>query len=155
MRDQSARRSVLSVGAADQPHSARFATTCDYYQLLIRNTGNKTSRDVYWRIFLAEDVGNVQAAGGRDLGPITLDGVVYRQLVGSFRRPIFPARTAFIVSLKAARTGEGRRRIAIRWALVSEDGRVPEDESAYGNLTIDSAGVQADTDQGIGVVSTK
>ena len=80
---------------------------------------------------------NLQAAGGKDLGPITLDGIVYRQLAGSFSRPIFPTRSGFIVALKVARAGGGRQPVTIRWVLVSEDGRVPEDESTYGSLTID------------------
>jgi hypothetical protein len=142
IREHRDRRSVLSLTAAEQPHVSRFATTSDYYGLLIRNTGNKTSRDVYWRIFLAEDSRNLQAAGGKDLGLSTLDGIVYRQLAGSLRRPIFPTRSGFIVALKMARASGGRQPVTIRWVLVSEDGRVPEDESTYGSLTIDCVGVQ-------------
>jgi hypothetical protein len=140
MRQSLTRRSVLSLAAAEPPHTSRFATTSDYYQLLIRNTGNKTSREVYWRVFLAEAARNLQAAGGRDLGPITLDGVVYRQLAGSFREPIFPSRAGFIVALKVARTSADDRPVTIRWVLVSEDGRVPEKDGAYGHLTIDTLG---------------
>jgi hypothetical protein len=134
---------VLSLTAGEQPHVSRFATTSDYYGLLIRNTGNKTSREVYWRIFLAADARHVQAAGGKDLGPVTLEGVVYRQLAGFFTRPIFPTRSGFIVALKVARTGGTRQPVTIRWVLVSEDGRVPESEGAYGTLIID--GVECPT----------
>jgi hypothetical protein len=137
MRKRGARRSVLSLTAAEQPHVSRFATTSDYYGLLIRNAGNKTAREVFWRILLANDSGNLQAAGGRELGPITLDGVVYRQLAGSFNRPIFPTRSGFIVALKVARGNADRQAVTIRWVLVSEDGRVPEEEGAYAQLTID------------------
>ena len=80
----------------------------------------------------------VQAVGGKDLGPITLDGIVYRQLAGSLRRPILPTRSGFIVALKVARAGNCRQSVTIRWVLVSEDGRVPEDERVYGTLTIDA-----------------
>jgi hypothetical protein len=139
-RERSARRSVLSLTAVEQPHVSRFATTSDYYGLLIRNTGNKTAREVYWRIFLDEDSRNIQAAGGRDLGPITLEGGVYRHLAGFFTRPIFPARSGFIVALKVARADGSRQRVTIRWVLVSEDGRVPEEEGAYAKLIIDSIG---------------
>jgi hypothetical protein len=137
---------MLSLTAAEQPHVSRFATTSDYYGLLIRNSGNKTSRDVYWRILLAADARNLQAQGGKELGPIALDGTVYRQLTGSFRRPIFPTRSGFIVALKVARE-YGRQPVTIRWVLVSEDGRVPEDESTYGSLTIDGVGVDPQDDQ--------
>ncbi len=132
------RRSQLSLTVAAPPHVSRFATTSDYYALLIRNTGNKTSREVFWRILLPGDSRNLQAAGGRDLGPVTLDGVVYHQLAGSCRRPIFPTRSSFIVTLRMARSGGDRPPVTIRWALVSEDGRVPEDENAYGSLIIES-----------------
>jgi hypothetical protein len=137
MRKRSARRSALSLTAAEQPHVSRFATTSDYYGLLIRNTGTRTARDVFWRILLADDAGNVQAAGGRELGTVVLDGVVYRQLAGSFTRPIFPTRSGFIVALKVARANGDRQAVTIRWVLVSEDGRVPEEEGAYAELTID------------------
>ena len=142
MREHGDRRSVLSLTAAEQPHVSRFATTSDYYGLLIRNTGNKTSRDVYWRIFLAEDSRNLQAAGGRDLGPVFLDGVAYHQLAGSCRRPIFPTRSSFIVTLKVARAAGECQPLIIRWALVSEDGRVPEDENTYGSLVIELSSPQ-------------
>jgi hypothetical protein len=141
-RKGDARRSVLSLAVVEQPHVSRFATTRDYYGLVIRNSGNKTSREVYWRIFLAEDSRNLQAAGGKDLGPMVLDGVVHRQLAGFFTRPIFPTRSGFIVALKAARTEGSRQLVTIRWVLVSEDGRVPEDEGSYGTLTIDGAGIR-------------
>jgi hypothetical protein len=131
------RRSQLSLTVAAPPHVSRFVTTSDYYALLIRNTGNKTSREVYWRILLPEDSRNLQAAGGRDCGPLTLDGVVYRQLAGSCRRPIFPTRSSFIVTLKVARADGERPPLIIRWALVSEDGRVPEDETTYASLLLD------------------
>jgi hypothetical protein len=147
LREHGARRSVLSLTAAEQPHVSRFATTSDYYGLLIRNTGNKTSRDVYWRIYLAADARNLQAEGGKELGPITLDGILYRQLTGSFRRPIFPTRSGFIVALKIARESGWRRPVTIRWVLVSEDGRVPKDENTYGSLTIASVGVDRADDQ--------
>jgi hypothetical protein len=144
IREHDARRSVLSLIAAEQPHVSRFATTSDYYALLIRNTGNKTARGVYWRIFFVDDGGMVQPAGGRDLGLIALDGTVYRQLAGSLTRPIFPTRSGFIVALKVARAAGRRQVVKIRWVLVSEDGRVPKDERVYGTLTIDLPGVEAD-----------
>jgi hypothetical protein len=143
-RERSARRSELSLIAADQRHVSRFATSSDYYGLLIRNAGNKTTRAVYWRIFLAEGDTNCQAAGGKDFGLITRDGIVHRQLAGSFTRPIFPTRAGFIVALKVARASSGRRPVTIRWVLVSEDGRVPEDESTYGTLIIDGAVLSPD-----------
>jgi hypothetical protein len=143
-REHDARRSVLSLIAQEQPHVSRFATTSDYYGLLIRNTGNKTARGVYWRIFVVDDAGTVQAAGGRDLGLITLDGIVHRQLSGSLRRPIFPTRAGFIVALKVARIAGCRQPVTIRWVLVSEDGRVPEDERLYGTLIIDSTRVEVE-----------
>jgi hypothetical protein len=139
-RGHDARRSVLSLMAEEQPHVSRFATTSDYYGLLIRNTGNKTARGVYWRVFFVDDGGMVQPAGGKDLGLITLDGAVHRQLAGSLTRPIFPTRSGFIVALKVARADGRRQVVKIRWVLVSEDGRVPEDERVYGTLIIDSAG---------------
>jgi hypothetical protein len=136
------RRSVLTLIAAEQPHVSRFATTSDYYGLLIRNNGNRTSRDVYWRIFLTDDSRYLQASGGKDLGLSTIDGIVHRQLAGSLRRPIFPTRSGFIVALKVARASGDRRPVTIRWVLVSADGRVPEDEQTCGMLTIDSVGFQ-------------
>lgn len=135
--EHNARRSQLSVTVAAPPHVSRFATTSDYYALLIRNTGNKTSREVYWRIFLPGDARNLRAAGGRDRGMVTLDGVAYHELAGSCRRPIFPTRSSFIVTLKVARPDGGCQPLTIRWALVSEDGRIPADESAFGSLIID------------------
>jgi hypothetical protein len=131
------RRSQLSLTVAAPPHVSRFATTSDYYALLIRNAGNKTSREVYWRILLPGDSRNLQAAGGRDLGPVTIDGVVYHELAGSCRRPIFPTRSSFIVTLRVARPEGQRPPLTIRWALVSADGRVPEDENTYGSLDIE------------------
>jgi hypothetical protein len=125
----------VTVGAP--PHVSRFATTSDYYALLIRNSGNRTSREVFWRILLPQDSRNLQATGGRELELMSLDGVAYRQLAGSCRRSIFPTRSCFIVTLKVARRDGERQPLTIRWALVSEDGRVPEDENAYGNLTIE------------------
>jgi hypothetical protein len=129
--------------AAEPRHVSRFATTSDYYGLLIRNTGNKTSREVYWRILLAEDSRHLQAAGGRELDPVRLDGLVHRQLAGFFERPIFPTRSGFIVALKVARADGHPRPVTVRWVLVSEDGRVPEDEEAYATLTIDANGVSS------------
>jgi hypothetical protein len=141
-REREARRPLLSVTAAEQRHVSRFATTSDYYGLMIRNAGNKTSREVYWRIFLAEDCRNLQAAGGKDLGPYEVDGVVHRQLAGLYPRPIFPTRSGLIVGLKVARADGRRQPVTIRWVLVSEDGRVPEDEGGYGTLIIEGVDSQ-------------
>jgi hypothetical protein len=123
---------------------SRFATPSDYYRLLIRNSGNKTARDVYWRIFFVDDAGSVQPAGGRDLGLTTLDGIVHRQLAGSLRKPVCPTRAGAIVALKVARTAGSPNPVTIRWVLVSEDGRVPEDETRYGTLIIDSTAAQVE-----------